>query len=151
MGKKTIAQQCCVNLDPLSPLNNGTCAQRVKRNVTRRGELLSGPNALPLLGALRCLNGRPHMGFRIAIEVTTNTWIEGGAFHNETMPFGVRETIKLCAHSERWLQRTLRGQNITREKWSSSIGRGDKRILSVLWWTIVRTRIPVNRALSSVC
>lgn len=35
------------------------------------------------------------MGVGMAIEVTTNFWIEEDAFQNDTMPSGVRETIKL--------------------------------------------------------
>ena len=58
------------------------------------------PQLFPFLRAQRCLNGRPHMGVSIAIELTTNSWMEETAFHKDTIPLGVRETIKLWTQRE---------------------------------------------------
>lgn len=56
--------------------------------------VLKPPNSLapPLsfLAAEQRLNGGSHMGVGIAIEVTTNFWIEEDAFQEDTMPPGVK-------------------------------------------------------------
>lgn len=76
------------------------------------------------------------MGVGIAIEVTTNFWIGEDAFQADTMPPGVRETIKL------WTQAGTSGEpsvGVIYGRRRRRSGRGgalfagdDKRILS-LW------------------
>lgn len=83
----------------------------------------------PFFAAEQCLNGRSHMGVGIAIEVTTNFWIGEDAFQNDTMPSGVRETIKL------WTQAGTSSEHsvgVIYGRWGGAIGGDDKRILS-LW------------------
>lgn len=86
------------------------------------------PNSLaPFFRAEQCLNGRSHMGVGIAIEVTTNFWIEEDAFQNDTMPSGARETIKL------WTQPgTSSEPSVGVIYGRGAFGGDDKRILS-LW------------------
>lgn len=82
----------------------------------------------------QCFNGLSHMGVGRAIEVTTNFWIEEDAFQNDTMPSGVRETIKLWTQPGTD-QRALCGCNIWEGRWrggGETFGGDDKRILS-LW------------------
>lgn len=85
------------------------------------------PPPLSFFAAEQCLNGGSHMGVGLAIEVTTNFWIEEDAFQEDTMPLGVRETIKL------WTQAgTSSEPSVGVIYGRGGFGGDDKRILS-LW------------------
>lgn len=90
----------------------------------------------------QCLNGRSHMGVGMAIEVTTNFWIEEDAFQNDTMPSGVRETIKLWTQPGTSSEPSVgviygmgwdgMGVGVCVCVWRGAFGGDDKRIPS-LW------------------
>lgn len=75
-------------------------------------------------GPQQWFNGSLPYGRWLAIEVTTNFWIGEDAFQTDTMPSGVRKTIKLWPEPGTSRERVLGGCDIWEGGWGQWMTKG---------------------------